>query len=86
MNTATRKAFRACLPGDRNSCINCADYSECPLAVCGGTKGSWVCDGCSALETNVGYAIDAAWNWFHTGYMNNFISKDPETKLLNLNW
>lgn len=44
------------------------------------------CAGCSALETNVGYAIDAAWNWFHTGYMNNFISKDPETKLLNLNW
>lgn len=70
MNTATRRAFRACLPGDRNSCINCADY----------------CAGYSALETNVGYAIDAAWNWFHTGYMNNFISKDPETKLLNLNW
>ena len=44
------------------------------------------CAGCSALETNVGYAIDAAWNWFHTGYMNNFISKDPKTKLLNLNW
>lgn len=44
------------------------------------------CAGYSALETNVGYAIDAAWNWFHTGYMNNFISKDPETKLLNLNW
>lgn len=20
------------------------DYLECPLAVCGGTKGSWVCD------------------------------------------
>lgn len=35
---------------------------------------------------NVRNAIDAAWNWFHTGYVNNFISKDPETKLLNLNW
>lgn len=39
-----------------------------------------------AIGDNVGYAIDAAWNWFHTGFVNNFISKDPETKLLNLNW
>lgn len=44
------------------------------------------CCGCSALETNVGYAIDAAWTWFHTGFVNNFISKDPETNLLHLNW
>ena len=44
------------------------------------------CCGCSALETNVGYAIDAAWTWFRTGYVNNFISKDPETNLLHLNW
>lgn len=44
------------------------------------------CAGCSALETNVGYAIDAAWTWFHTGFVNNFISKDPETNLLHLNW
>jgi hypothetical protein len=44
------------------------------------------CVGCSALETNVGYAIDAAWAWFHTGFVNNFISKDPETNLLHLNW
>lgn len=44
------------------------------------------CAGCSALETNVGYAIDAAWTWFHTGFMNNFISKDTETHLLHLNW
>lgn len=44
------------------------------------------CVGRSALETNVGYAIDAAWTWFHTGFVNNFISKDPETKSLNLNW
>ncbi len=39
-----------------------------------------------AIGDNVGYAIDAAWNWFHTGFVNNFISKDTETKLLNLNW
>lgn len=39
-----------------------------------------------AIGDNVGYAIDAAWNWFHTGFVNNFISKDSETKLLNLNW
>lgn len=44
------------------------------------------CCGYSALETNVGYAIDAAWTWFHTGFANNFISKNPETCLLNLNW
>lgn len=44
------------------------------------------CVGCSALETNVGYAIDAAWTWFHTGFVNNFISKDTETHLLYLNW
>lgn len=44
------------------------------------------CCGCSALETNVGYAIDAAWNWIHTGFVNNFISKDTETNLLRLNW
>lgn len=44
------------------------------------------CVGCSALETNVGYAIDAAWTWFHTGFVNNFISKDPETNLLHLDW
>lgn len=35
---------------------------------------------------NVRNAIDAAWTWFHTGFVNNFISKDPETKSLNLNW
>lgn len=38
-----------------------------------------------AIGDNVGYAIDAAWTWFHTGFVNNFISKDPETKSLNLN-
>lgn len=35
---------------------------------------------------NVRNAIDAAWTWFHTGFVNNFISKDTETHLLHLNW
>lgn len=38
-----------------------------------------------AIGNNVGNAIDAAWTWFRTGYVNNFISKDPETNLLHLN-
>ena len=41
--------------------------------------------GC-AIGDNVGNAIDAAWTWFHTGFVNNFISRDPETHSLNLNW
>ena len=44
------------------------------------------CHDGNAIGNNVGYAIDAAWTWFHTGFANNFISKDPETCLLNLNW
>lgn len=40
----------------------------------------------NAVGNNIGNAIDAAWTWFRTGYMNNFISKDPKTELLNLNW
>lgn len=36
--------------------------------------------------SNVGYAIDAAWTWFRTGYVNNFISLNPHTKEINLNW
>lgn len=40
---ATKRAFRKCLPEDRNSCVNCNDYLTCPLAV-DGSKGSWVCD------------------------------------------
>lgn len=39
-----------------------------------------------AIGNNVGNAIDATWTWFHTGFVNNFISKDPETCLLHLNW
>lgn len=37
-----------------------------------------------AIGNNVGNAIDAAWTWFR--FVNNFISKDPETCLLHLNW
>ena len=44
------------------------------------------CHDGNAIGNNVGHAIDAAWTWFHTGFANNFISKDPETCLLNLNW
>ena len=40
----------------------------------------------NAVGNNIGNAIDAAWTWFRTGYTNNFISKDPKTELLNLNW
>lgn len=37
------KAFRKCLPEDKNSCVNCDNYLTCLLAV-DGSKGSWVCD------------------------------------------
>lgn len=36
--------------------------------------------------SNIGHAIDAAWTWFRTGYVNNFISLNPHTKEVNLNW
>lgn len=36
--------------------------------------------------SNIGHAIDAAWTWFRTGYVNNFISLNPRTKEINLNW
>lgn len=47
-----------------------------------------------AIGDNVGNAIDAAWTWFHTGYVNNFIRIEepaastisPVTKDLILNW
>lgn len=35
---------------------------------------------------NIGHAIDAAWTWFRTGYVNNFISLNPHTEEINLNW
>ena len=44
------------------------------------------CCGCSALETNVGYAIDAAWNWLHTGYINDLITANPLSHTIDLNW
>lgn len=39
-----------------------------------------------AIGNNVGNAIDAAWTWFRTGYVNNFICLNPHTKEINLNW
>lgn len=39
-----------------------------------------------AIGNNVGMAIDEAWTWFRTGYVNNFISLNPHTKEINLNW
>lgn len=39
-----------------------------------------------AIGDNVGYAIDAAWTWFRTGYVNNFISINPATRRIHLNW
>ena len=44
------------------------------------------CEDGYAIGNNVGNAIDAAWTWFRTGYVNNFISLNPYTKEINLNW
>ena len=44
------------------------------------------CEDDGVTGNNVCNAIDAAWNWFHTGFVNNFISKDTETHSLHLNW
>ena len=44
------------------------------------------CEDGYAIGNNVGNAIDAAWTWFRTGYVNNFISLNPHTKEINLNW
>lgn len=38
------------------------------------------------VGSNIGHAIDAAWTWFRTGYVNNFISLNLHTKEINLNW
>lgn len=38
-----------------------------------------------AIGNNVGNAIDEAWIWFHTGFVNNFIGKNSEVCLLSLN-
>lgn len=44
------------------------------------------CEDGGVTGNNVCNAIDAAWNWLHTGFVNNFISRDTETHSLNLNW
>ena len=55
--------------------FRCSNEYEAYMLMVGDVEGNNVCN-----------AIDAAWNWFHTGFVNNFISKDPETHSLNLNW
>lgn len=45
------------------------------------------CEACiNVTGSNIGHAIDVAWTWFRTGYVNNFISLNPHTKEINLNW
>lgn len=53
----------------------CSDSYAAYMEMVGNTVGG-----------NVGHAIDAAWTWFRTGYVNNFISLNPHTKEINLNW
>lgn len=55
--------------------FRCSNEYEAYMLMVGDVKGNNVCN-----------AIGAAWTWFHTGFVNNFISKDPETNLLHLNW
>lgn len=55
--------------------FRCSNEYEAYMLLIGDVEGNNVCN-----------AIDAAWTWFHTGFVNNFISKDPETNLLHLNW
>lgn len=55
--------------------FRCSNEYEAYMLMVGDVEGNNVCN-----------AIDAAWAWFHTGFVNNFISKDPETNLLHLNW
>ena len=55
--------------------FRCSNEYEAYMLLVGDVEGNNVCN-----------AIDAAWTWFHTGFVNNFISKDPETNLLHLNW
>ena len=61
--------------GDGTCEFRCSVEYEAYMLMVGDVEGNDVCN-----------AIDAAWNWFHTGFVNNFISKDPETNLLHLNW
>ena len=53
----------------------CSDSYAAYMEMVGNTVGG-----------NIGHAIDAAWTWFRTGYVNNFISLNPHTKEINLNW
>lgn len=55
--------------------FRCSNEYEAYMLTAGDVEGNNVCN-----------AIDQAWTWFHTGFVNNFISKDPETNLLHLNW
>lgn len=55
--------------------FRCSNEYEAYMLMVGDVEGNNVCN-----------AIDRAWTWFHTGFVNNFISKDPETNLLHLNW
>lgn len=53
----------------------CSDSYAAYMEMVGNTVGG-----------NIGHAIDVAWTWFRTGYVNNFISLNPHTKEINLNW
>lgn len=53
----------------------CSDSYAAYMEMIGNTVGG-----------NVGHAIDAAWTWFRTGYVNNFISLNPATHRIYLNW
>lgn len=55
--------------------FRCSNEYEAYMLMVGDVEGNNVCN-----------AINRAWTWFHTGFVNNFISKDPETNLLHLNW
>ena len=55
--------------------FRCSNEYEAYMLMVGDVEGNNVCN-----------AIDAAWTWFRTGYMNNFISLNPHTKEINLNW
>lgn len=55
--------------------FRCSDEYEAYMLMVGDVEGN-----------NVVNAIDAAWTWFHTGYVNNFISLNPHTKEIHLNW
>ena len=55
--------------------FRCSNEYEAYMLLVGDVEGNNVCN-----------AIDSAWIWFHTGFVNNFISRDPETHSLNLNW